>query len=161
MLTYHVPQDIPAKTLHIGPLVAQKTLLPLRTVGAEHVEAIRFAVDLQRREINVLFKLTKFDSRQKQQSGQVNEYRFRVPFVQLTQIYKVINGDHLSFVVSLELPALYYRKVLDPAATFSDNEDTWGAAESWFRQTDIVHSPQDLRLSPVSLERTKSIINIG
>lgn len=119
--------------------------------------------DLNRREINVYFKLIKFDARKPAAGAQkvVNEYRFRVPFVQLTRVFRVVNGECLSFVVSLDLPPLYHRKLLDQTCSFSDGENIWRGANSWFRQTDIVHSHQDLTHAAVSLRKNKSIIDIG
>ncbi|KAL1959629.1 hypothetical protein VTO42DRAFT_1664 [Malbranchea cinnamomea] len=160
-IRYPAILKIPGKLLEIGPLIAQMTLLPLRTIGSHHLEAVHINADLKRREISIFFKIYKLDLHSPRVQGQVNEYKLRVPFVQLTRIFRRTRSDELSIAVSLDYPPLYHRKLPDATDTFSDEENTWKSANAWYRQTDIVHVPQDLVRAPISLRKFNPLINIG
>lgn len=133
-------------------------MFTLRKIEADYPEELRFVTDLLRREVNVFFQLTR--SPVMRAPPITNYYRIRIPFVQLSHISRITNGDDTSFVISLDSPPLYYR-LQDPKSTFSDAESVWRAADAWYRQTDIVHNPQDLLHAPISLRKLKALINIG
>lgn len=138
-------------------------MLALRTIGSNHPEQISFTIDLARREINFFFQFTKYDSRPVsiRAPPAVQDYRIRVPFVQLSRIFRIPSAGDVSFVISLDSPPLYHRKPQDLKSTFAGSETSWRASDSWFRQTDIAHSPQDLLHAAISLRKPHALINIG
>jgi RNA-dependent RNA polymerase len=135
----------------------------LKTIGSGRSERVRLGADLTRREVKVFFQLTKFDpqSISVPTQGQVQEYRFRIPFARLSHILQVRGSGGLSFVIPLDTPPVYHRKLQDLTETFTDSESLWRSSDTWFRQTDIVHAQKELALSPISLRKVKPLIDIG
>lgn len=153
---------MPAECVDIGPRLEEKTLLPLRTVGAASREQARFYLDLYRREINIFFQLVIFDPHQAARSfGRLHDYRFRVPFAQLSQVLRVDDDQRASLVILIDTPPSYHRRLQDLRPTFTETANSWKAWDTWYRQTDIVHSPHELAQVPINLRKTKPLINIG
>jgi RNA-dependent RNA polymerase len=67
----------------------------------------------------------------------------------------------VSFVTTLEFPPVYHQKLPNVKETFSNTENIWRSGDTWMRQTDVVHFPQDLVRAPVSLRKGNALINIG
>ncbi|KAK2757339.1 hypothetical protein FQN54_004853 [Arachnomyces sp. PD_36] len=156
--------ELPAEFVDIGPRVEDKTLLPLRTVGAGYREHTRFFLDLYRREINIFFQLAIFDPQQAAVNyyGQLHEYRFRVPFAQLSEVLRVDDDERISLVILMDTPPSYHRRLQDFKSTFTESTATnWKAWDTWYRQTDIVHAPHELASVPINLRKMKPLINIG
>lgn len=91
----------------------------------------------------------------------MHEYRFRVPFPQLSQVLRVEDYQQTSLVILLDNPPIYHRKLQDLKSTFTDAATSWKAWDTWYRQTDIVHAPHELAQVPINLRKTKPLINIG
>ena len=150
--------------MDIGVMVNETTMLPMRTVGNATNESASLALDLRRKELLVYFKLPIFNPGQKQAApgGQYHEYRLRIPFAQMTKIFEASDpaSETVSHMTTLDVPPLYYRRIKDISSTFID-DNSWRAADTWFRQTDIVHNPQELAGLPVNLRKFKPLIDIG
>ncbi|KAK2733337.1 hypothetical protein FQN57_002252 [Myotisia sp. PD_48] len=154
--------EIPVQSMAIGTLIGDQSMLVLRSIDEN--DRIRFSVDLFRREVNIFFTINRYDS-QLQLVGRPrvatpHNYRVRIPFVQLCRIFRTVKGKLVTFMITLESPPLYHRKLLNLASTFT-SENVWRESDCWFRQTDIVHNPADLMHATVALRKPRSIINIG
>lgn len=121
---------------------------------------IRFTADFSRREIAVYFQLS-IDSRPSPRGPLIYSYRFRVPFVHLSRIIQARDPDISSFVIVLDSPPIYHRRLNDLTVTFSDSEKIWKSSDSWFRQTDIPYSHNEAAKASMSLRKANSLINIG
>lgn len=151
-------------SLDVGVLVDETSMLPMRTVGAGANEQTSLILDLKRRALFVCFQLPIFNSKNKAASSTevYQEYRLKIPFSQLTRIFQTHDPgsgctSHFTF---LESPPLYYRRIKNVSSTFID-ETTWRDADTWFRQTHVVHNPQGLSTLPISQRKQNPLIDIG
>lgn len=140
-------------------------MLSLRTIGDGLRESPRVVLNLNRRELVVFFQLAIFNHRRaaKDVEDTFHEYRLRVPFAQLTRLLQTENksSESISHIMTLDAPPIYHRRLKDLSSTFSEPGNSWRDADTWFRQTDIVHVPEELTRLPISLRKHKAIINIG
>jgi RNA-dependent RNA polymerase len=122
-------------------------------------------LNLSRRELVVFFQLGIFDNRRTEKAVEdtFHEYRLRVPFAQLTRLLQKRDNSSVSIshIIPLDAPPIYHRRLKDLSSTFSIREGSWRDEDAWFRQTDIVHVPEELARLPISLRKHKAIINIG
>ena len=130
---------------------------------------ITFRQDMLRREITVEFPMEIRDARENQRnakSPQVGKYnrtdcfRFRIPFSRLRQIHQVeARGNQMVLLITLETPPNYYKQI-DPDHSH-DNGKFWKDNDAWYRQTDVVYAPHNLRNKPLTLQKTRPIIDLG
>lgn len=150
------------RSLDIGCLSGEQSMIIMRTITASFQEYIRFVADLHRREINIFFQMVKTETRLPPAIPHaVHSYRIRIPFVHLSRIKRIQENDELSFIFSLDSPPSYHRKLQDLSNTFSEVDNIWRSDDTWYRQTDIVHNPLDLIHSKTSLKKAHPVINIG
>lgn len=139
-------------------------MLPMRTVGNETNEQAFLVIDLKRRDFFVHFQLPIFNNKQKSAStGETyNHYRLRIPFVQLVKMYQMQdpNSSKVSHLTFLDSPAIYHRRIQETWVTFTDDL-SWRESDTWYRQTSVVYNPDELSTLPVSLKRSKPVIDIG
>lgn len=141
---------------------------------------LTFTLNLLRREIDIQFQLRIEDPRtnvineQRAQGkgsikhkdlGKHNRYddlRFRIPLAQLQVVHEIKNTDETrEFVITLEAPPNFYRKTGQIEETHEENSLFWKDWDAWYRQTDVVYSPKDLRNAILTLKKSRSIIDIG
>lgn len=141
---------------------------------------LTFTLNLLRREIDIQFQLRIEDPRinvineQRAQGkdstkhkdlGKHNRYddlRFRIPLAQLQVIHEIKHTDETrEFVITLEAPPNFYRKTGQIEETHEENSLFWKDWDAWYRQTDVVYSPKDLRNAPLTLKKSRPIIDIG
>lgn len=150
--------------MDIGVLWGKDKMLPMRTVGAGSLERTSLILDVRRRAITVNFQLPIFNARQKDLSnGRLHDYRLKIPFAQLTRIFHIqdSSSDLISHAFTLDTPPIYHRKIRNIGSSFVDADNSWRDADTWYRQTDIVHTPEELAPLPVSLRKAKPLIDIG
>ena len=149
--------------MNIGVLMNEKTMLPMRTVGLGADEHPFLLLDLKARAMMIYFQLPILsNSKSKLLSGdKYNQYRLKIPLVQLTQILQSGNpASKISHVLVLDSPPLYFRRATDIPNTFVD-DNSWRDSDSWYRQANIVHNPLELAGVPTSLRKLKPTIDIG
>lgn len=150
--------------MDIGVLVDESTFLPLRTVGTGKDEKASLVVDLKQRSLQVYFQLPILHTRSKpvNQTDTQYQYRVRIPFSQLSQIFQTHDAASgcVSQLTFLDCPPLYHRRINNIASTFID-DNNWKESDTWFRQTYVVHNPQELAPLPISLRKLKPVIDIG
>lgn len=150
--------------MDIGVPISETSMLPMRTVGNERNERAFLVIDLKRRDLSVHFQLPSFKNKPKSAStGETyNQYRLSIPFVRLVKIYQTRDPksgkvSHLTFLGS---PAIYHQRIQETWVTFNDDM-SWRESDSWYRQTSVVYNPDELSTLPVSLNRSRPVIDIG
>lgn len=155
----------------------------MMTMSAAHHTSrgdITFTLNLLRREIDVQFQFRIEDPRinfvkeQRAQGkepikhkdlGKHNRYdhlRFRIPLAQLNLVHEISHTDEKrEFLITLEAPPNFYRKTGQIEETHEDSTLFWKDWDAWYRQTDVVYSSKDLRSAPLTLKKSRPIIDIG
>jgi RNA-dependent RNA polymerase len=151
-------------SIDVGVLKNHNTMLSLRSIQEGLLQTPRLVVNLEHREVVVFFQLGVFNRHQKATRAQdtFQDYRLKLSFGQLKRILQTRPnelGSSISHIISIDTPPVYHRRLKDINSTFSVN--SWRDADTWFRQTDIVHIPENLARLPISLRKHASIINIG
>ena len=92
------------------------------------------------------------------------QYRFRIPLEQLNRIQEVEETPATRFLlISLETPPIFFRKAAGALLEASHDKKVpiWSEWHTWYRQTDIVYDPRELRGATLSLKKAKPVIDIG
>ena len=91
----------------------------------------------------------------------------KIPFGQLNDVWEVHNnpGPHspkpeLSFIIILDHPGIYHRKLSDITATFTESL-TWKEADTWIRQTRMNYEASQEMDTPTNLQIAGDIMDIG
>lgn len=94
-------------------------------------------------------------------------FRLKIPFGQLNDVWEVHNnlGLHglkpeLSFIIILDHPGIYHRKLSDIIATFTESL-TWKEADTWIRQTGLNGDASREIHTPTNLQTAGDIMDIG
>ncbi|KAJ6111936.1 hypothetical protein N7523_007997 [Penicillium sp. IBT 18751x] len=94
-------------------------------------------------------------------------FRLKVPFSQLNDVWEVQNntGTHyaesqVSFIIILNYPGIYYRKLSDIRSTFT-KDLSWKEADTWIRQTRINYNASRKFDTPTKLQTSGDIMDIG
>jgi RNA-dependent RNA polymerase len=93
----------------------------------------------------------------------VNQFMFTIPFAQLQRISQV-NIDELQFalIITLDSPPQFFRKRLNLSSSHSREALTWSEFDCWFRQTDIVYDPRQVKDTAVALNtQVAPVIDLG
>ena len=177
----------PKKVLHpvsinFGFMRDPFTMTTMHTICAHEIAPISFALDLIRKHIDIMFRLRIRDPRggggsatktplvlqgQSDAVGSLNRdetYRFRIPIEQLQKISEVQDTDMKhSIIISLDTPPNFYRKAV--GSQLDGSHDTkalyWTEWYTWFRQTDIVYDPRELKSAALALRKAQPVIDIG
>ncbi|KAI9368815.1 RNA dependent RNA polymerase-domain-containing protein [Aspergillus egyptiacus] len=157
-VNYPAEVKIPISSMDIGVLINETTMVPMRTVG-NGSQSTCLVINLRRKDLLVYFQLPIASA------GRwlpPQEYRLRVPFSQLDRFFQTWNSvtGNISHFIFLGSPPIYHRRISNIESTFIE-ETSWRETDTWFRQTQIAHNPQELASLPVSLRRQNPIIDIG
>ena len=143
------------------------TMMSMFTAFASPHKPIQFRQSMLHREIVVEFELDLIDPRLPGTHPKVGKHdraetiRFSIPFRQLEVIHQVqVDRNRVVLLMSLDQPPRFFRKV-DELGTHEENGRYWSQNDAWFRQTDIIYDPKTLRSSPLTLKKTKPVIDIG
>lgn len=154
-------------SVDFGVMYDRETMMSMYTAHPTKNSDIVFRQSMLHREIVVEMTLEIRDPRPSSTRARVGKYnrdesiRFSIPFSQLESIYQLQDGqDKVVFLVSLETPPRFYRKV-DESMTHEEGSRFWTERDAWFRQTDIIYDHGDLKTSALALKKTKPIIDIG
>jgi len=152
-------------------MVDESTMMCMTTICRSKKAGISFQQNMKYCEINTKFQLRIRDQRKRQGDelikgfGKYNRddsFRFSLPFSQLRNVRQVFAPDSkLVLLISVENPPKYFKK-LDILQFDNDNRRVWYENDSWYRQTDIVYDPQQLKSVPLAFKkRTQPILDIG
>jgi len=145
-------------------------MMKMCTVLPTLESCIQFRLSLLHREITVEFLLDIRDQRTGRgnpkaprvgKDDRQDRFRFRIPLSQLETIHHVDTEDgKLVLLISLETPPRFFKK-LDPVRTHDDDARYWSEHDAWYRQTDVVYAQSLLKKSPLTLKKTRPIIDLG
>ncbi|KAE8374407.1 RNA dependent RNA polymerase-domain-containing protein [Aspergillus bertholletiae] len=164
-ISYPVEVKTPISSMDIGVLFNETTMIPMRSVGSGINENALLMLNLKQRALLVYFQLPILNPAHKPTpaSSVLQEYRLKIPFVQLSQILQMrdtVTGDISHFIV-LDSPPLYHRRINNIDVTHSEESNSWRESETWYRQTYIVRNALELSSLPIGLKKTKTVIDIG
>ena len=148
-----------------------KTMMSMHEVKAAASIGIQFRQNMLRREIGIEMQVYIQDWRALTEDGaqvsnlgkynRTETYQFRVPYSQLQVIRQVqVESNKVVLLISLETPPRFFRKVPE-IDTHEEKARFWSQNDAWYRQTDIVYNPRHIRSSPLTLKKTKPVIDIG
>lgn len=145
--------------MNIGVVVDETTMMPMRTVGSSTNGGASLLLNLRRKDLSIYFELHIPGTAR---PSSPEEFRLRIPFSQLDRFFQThnISTGAVSHFTFLSSPPTYQRRIRNTETTFIE-EMSWRESDTWFRQAQIVHSPQGLATLPASLRRQKPIIDIG
>lgn len=150
-------------------MFAQSTMMNMRTVLPTRETGIKFSMNMFHKEISVEFPMHIVDPRSKSSDPSMPRgkydrtelFQFRIPFSQLKVIHQLAGQGHqLVLLISMETPPKFFKQ-LDPSKSHDDRAVTWGDNDAWYRQTDLVYVPNDLKKSPLTWKKTNPIIDLG
>lgn len=169
-----------AESIDFGFMYDATTMMAMSEAHHMNHAGITFSLNLLRREIDIQFQLKIKDPRIKSVQGlradskgrpkyrdlgkhdRYDTLRFRIPLAQLQVVHEISFTDQKRvFLISLEAPPNFYRKTGQIEETHEEGANFWNDWDAWYRQTDIVYSPKDLRSAFLTLKKSRSIIDIG
>ncbi|KAI9703299.1 MAG: hypothetical protein M1836_007865 [Candelina mexicana] len=161
-----------AESLDFGFMVDPSSMMTMNKTNSNQDTATSFGLNLLRREIDVQFQLTMTDPRHKETPAKEypdlgkfdrkETFRFRLPFAQLNKIYELeVGREKRVLFITLENPPNFYRRTRYVENTHEASSTYWVEWDSWYRQTDVVYDPTQLKFRPLTLKKTKPIIDIG
>lgn len=159
-----------AESLEFGMMFDPNTMMSMYKVRHTPKAKIHFRQNMLHREIIVQFQLDIRDHRvppgnlKISQLGKYNRtetLRFRLPFSQLQVVRQpAAEVNKLVMLISMESPPKFF-KLLDALKTHDENARFWSDGDAWYRQTDVVYAPNALKNFPLTLKKTRPIIDLG
>ncbi|KAI9675025.1 MAG: hypothetical protein M1817_001431 [Caeruleum heppii] len=168
--------------MDVGFMYQSNTMMSMRHVEARDNIRMELELNLFRRLIDVTFDFPVVDPRDPAQEppltvnslpsdlntlgalNRMEKYRFRIPIEQLHKIEELdVRAGTRSFVISLDTPPNYYRKAVGAQlqASHSTRGTFWNEWDTWFRTTDVLYNPTEMKDAKVALKKTKPLIDIG
>ncbi|EAU30874.1 conserved hypothetical protein [Aspergillus terreus NIH2624] len=159
-IQYPAESKMPISSMEIGVLCGETTMLPMRSVNFSNPRPL--ILDLRGRALWIYFDLAISHVRKERLEVVKQEYRLKIPLVQLTRIFQTQDsksGDIVHFIF-LDSPPIYQRRIKNVENTFIDDLN-WRESDTWFRQTHIVHNPHEHASLPIGLKKIKPVVDIG
>ncbi|PGH12159.1 hypothetical protein AJ79_04453 [Helicocarpus griseus UAMH5409] len=161
-VTYPANIELHAMSVDFGTMIQERSFLPLKTLESNKLGIIRLVVDAARREVWIYFRVPRLSSQVNRSQEEANSFRFRIPFSQLSNILQTKSSRTVSLVIPLGSPPICQRQITSLTdELFPRDENTWNSRDTWFRQTDIVPSPERLGHITINLRKIYSYINFG
>ncbi|KAF2857014.1 RdRP-domain-containing protein [Plenodomus tracheiphilus IPT5] len=160
---YYEVNMLPAKAISFGARVADLTMTAMQTTQSS--DGIYLVLNLKRKELDIQFPLDV--------SGQSQRHRFRLPIALVSQIYKIPSkhAGQTDLIIPFDSPPQFFiqrgegEHLQDGSVntSFTVNEKTWSAWNTWFRETDIVesHISERLLTAPLMNHKDTAIIDLG
>jgi RNA-dependent RNA polymerase len=152
-----------AGRIHFGIMIDPLSMMPLHVVESntsKRVKNVVFEVDLLRHRIKASFNVVFY---QQGQYDRINRYMLQIPFASLQKIQRMEVNDTGTFalIISLKSPPQFYRRREEIKAGHTNEGIRWSEFDTWYRQTDIVYSPYELKTKKVALHKDRPVIDIG
>ena len=89
-------------------------------------------------------------------------FRQKIAFHQLGDIWETYSSTarELSFLVILDSPAIFHRRLKDITKTFSGDR-SWREPDTWWRQTELAHDPGLQKGLPTNLCKKGQMLDLG
>jgi RNA-dependent RNA polymerase len=119
----------------------------------------RFVVDTLRRCLYVYFKV---GIRSKAGEITLHDYRVRLSFLQLSQIFEQYDTitEQTSFLIILDSSAIFYRRLKNTSSSFTELRN-WREEDAWYRQTTVRRNPHVVETSSNNLKKSGHIVDTG
>ncbi|KAJ5555084.1 hypothetical protein N7461_003554 [Penicillium sp. DV-2018c] len=156
-----LPAELELRTsqVDIGVLVGPSKIHFLQSLHG--LSFPRFVVNVRRKCLCIYFKI---GIRGSDKTGEVtqHDYRIKLPFLQLTQVYDGYDSasKQQSLLIVLNSAPICHRRANDTSTTLTE-EKYWNEEDSWYRQTAVTHNPHSLRALPTTLKKLGHIIDLG
>ncbi|KAI9820931.1 MAG: hypothetical protein M1826_000806 [Phylliscum demangeonii] len=165
-------------TLDFGYMHSASTMVAMHS----NTTSVTFQLDLIHRSIEVQFRIRitdpagdgKINSRlpitlhaKRRAVGSLNReerYKFRIPIGQVQTIYEAADSlQNRSMIIALDAPPYFFRKAAESQLRRSHEDKAmyWSEGFTWFRQTDIVYDPLELKYAAMTLKKSRPVIDIG
>ncbi|MCJ1355792.1 MAG: hypothetical protein MMC33_005784 [Icmadophila ericetorum] len=168
-----------ASCIDFGFMYAPEIMMAMYRVLPGPRSAVSFRVNLHHKEIDVSFQINIEDPRvrawkQSQKNAEnptpiplhygkldrIENICFKIPFAQPLAVHEISKGKQTILLISMETPPNFYRKYGE-AHTHDQDSNFWSHMHAWFRQTDLLYDPKKLKIAPLALKKSGSIIDIG
>ncbi|KKZ64996.1 RNA-directed RNA polymerase [[Emmonsia] crescens] len=154
--------ELDALAVDFGSMVEKRSFLQLKSLISNRLGTIQVALNVAHRELCIYVHVQNLSARADNSRPNAKPFRFRIRFSQLTDILQTRSSQEVSLVIPLDLPAICHKKITAlKEEHFPPNENIWNSQDTWFRQTDIVHYPEQIIRTPVNLRKQNSHINFG
>lgn len=170
---YDESMTLELDTFDFGFMQGVDCFVVKRSAAPQRARDLQLSLNLRFRKLQIDFTLPKQQQQQQQQSSRASDatgisselithYRFEVPIKELRRIDCIQSADdQQELVFSLQTPPEYYFQTPNVEATHDPMSTEWCSWFAWFRMTDLVHNPKELRTQPLSLRRHDPIIDLG
>ncbi|KAJ9641492.1 hypothetical protein H2199_005462 [Coniosporium tulheliwenetii] len=143
-----------AEQIDFGFMVAQSSVMIMKTVPNRESSRIKLVLGLQHKELCVEFSLNVTSAEED------DRYRFRIPFSKMERLQENTRSpDQRELVLSLPFPPAFFYKTRDIESTF-DNGSYWNERSTWIRETDIVKDRAVVNTQPVTLKNEHAVIDL-
>ncbi|KAJ5299684.1 hypothetical protein N7476_011241 [Penicillium atrosanguineum] len=159
--------ELRASQLAVGILQEASTIKLLKGFA----RLVRLQINVQERALYICFneELPALNA-SKIEAPLLNpqiSFRLKIPFGQLNDVWEIHNHpsshglkSELSFIIILDHPGIYHRKLSDITPTFTESL-TWKEADTWIRQTRISYGALREVDFPTNLQISGDIMDIG
>ena len=148
-----------------------ETMMGMYRTTTSSANAVTFCLNLLHREIEVSFDVVFKAPQAKAKDGtgssrasgkysRFQKYIFVIPLAQAGHLHQVVANGKSALLLSLDTPPNFYRKY-DESETHQPGAIFWNRRNALFRQTDISYDPKKLKVAPLTLKKSKAVIDIG
>ncbi|KAI9888212.1 MAG: hypothetical protein M1814_001088 [Vezdaea aestivalis] len=165
-VTYPETITIKGSQIDFGIMLQPQFMMIREQVKPPVGQTVTIALKLGRRRVlDVQFALAFKADESEQAHTKENcsdKYRLQIPLLELTKVVRVDDySSSISLIMTLSNPPCFYRQLQDVSPSHNVQTRRWLAWDSWYRQTDVVFDPQDLKNDPISLRKPRAIIDLG
>ncbi|KAI9813869.1 MAG: hypothetical protein M1832_006081 [Thelocarpon impressellum] len=171
-----------ASSIDFGFMYGITTMMSMHQTFAQEGIKIFFELNLSRKVLDIQFDLQVVDPRNPGQRplrrvvqrplegdvigglNRIEKYRFRIPLEQLQTIHETRrDNEGWTLAISLDHPPNFYRKAVGDQLLASHDAKSghWSEWDTWFRTTDIVYDPAEIRDAALALRKPKPLLDIG
>ncbi|KAJ5306292.1 hypothetical protein N7508_005307 [Penicillium antarcticum] len=155
----HLPaqKELMTTKVGIGVLVDARAFHTMHNF--DQTSGPRFVVDVLRRCLYVYFKI---GIRSKAGEMSLHDYRVRITFLQLSQIFEQYDTttELTSFLIILDSSPTFHRRLKNIALSFTEQR-YWREEDVWYRQTSVRRNPHVIETSSNNLKKSGHIIDTG
>ena len=151
-------------------MLDETTMMKMCTSFPTSNARIKFCQNMLRREITVEFPVHIQDPRKVHvdntafnmgRYNRIEYFRFCIPFSQPKMIHEIqTEAKTLGLLISLPTPPRFFKQI-DKTQSHDDAAKFWKDNDAWYRQTDVVYDPNQLKKKPLTLQKMKPVIDLG
>ena len=153
--------SVPMSRLCFGTMVTDSSIMVMHSLQPPPSSDFRLDVDFRQKRVRLQF-VVDLKSIEKPQRAAYN-FKAIVKFAHIKEFWRLDRTEGgCTLVVPLPIPPTVFRKTHDTKSTHSIDKSIWNDRDQWFRQTNIIDSPERLASSPLSLNQDLGeVIDLG